>query len=1534
MPLLAGCAGSGGSSPTTTTTGSGSNPPAQSVPVTIATVSPTNIPVGSGDLSLTVTGTGFTSGSVVSVNNAVETTAYVSATQLKATVPAAQLSVGAVLSVGVKSETASVTADPAATALSVDNPVPSLAFISPKAATIGMADTTVTVTGTNFVPGVALAVNGTPRSSTYVSATQMTAQLSAADFTAAGTLPLNVINPKPGGGTSGTSSLAVNNPLPVIASVSPSTIATGAGDTNVTISGQGLLPSTTVLVNGATRPATLADGKITFTLSSKELTAVSTFNVTVSNPLPGGGASNAFTLQVGAPSPTITALSPAAVPVNSAATTVSITGTGFVSGSTVQFNGTTRAGAAYVSSTQMTLPLAASDFTYSGTYSVVVTNPAASGGPSRSSTFTVQALTPVLATITPNALATNSGTYSITATGTNFTASSKLNWNGTQIPTTYSALYNYDPAGNSTYTYTLIGTVSADLLGSAGTASVTVSTPTAAAISNALTVSISNPPVPTVTSLSPNAVPVNADAKLSISGTGFAKSSVAAYKGQPLATTFNSNTSLSVTIPATSLALPGNGAVTVTTPAPGGGISTAVPLTVYVPLVSNNMVFNPVNGLAYLSIPSTGSTVAGNSIVSFDPATGALGTPIFVGSEPGVMAISDDGTTLWVALNGTTAIRQVDLVHAIAGPQYSISAIADYSGFLAAIVVLPGTTNSVAVASGYTLGIYDSGVLRGSTVSVNSVYALQADGTRSELYTGGYNTVQAYTYDGAGLRLKSSGTNNYSNNVASSSFDEMQLAGGKLYTDYGRVFDPESGGQLGTFMLGTTIISGPTLYDSALSQVYVLTSSSGNGSYNNFSQVLLLNPADYSNTGKSFAWNIPYSITTGSGTNTTTGYLNPHRLARWGANGLIVHTKYAIFTAQSNVVKDQSSVSADLSIALTATGGTTTGSTATYTAMVKNAGPQAATDVAVSLQAPSTGTITSAISSVGACPSSNGCTLGTLASGASATITVQVLQTTAGTGTLNAQVQGSSNDASGSNNVATSSVSVTGATYNLVPTIVSLTPNAVKAGSSDTTLTVSGTNFAPGSQVMLGTTALTTTVVSSTQLTATAPTASLTAMTWSPVSVRTPTPGGGSSNTLPFTVFNVTTVGLNHIVYEPYSRKLYASVSSGSSTITGNSVVSIDPATGTFGTPVTFATAPDLLTLSSSGNSIFTTLAVPDNTTVQSVPMGKLDTVQGTAKSFSIAAPNGYYTGFPVQAIAVQPGTENTLAVSRTNVLPTIYDYNPLSNTIAARATTGNYYYGTCIAFLDATHLLSTYGSTVDYLVTAAGLTNVGSFTSPSECFQLSGSTAVSATGRVYTITNSGGTLAGTVVLGSTYNNALPALDTSMGTAFFAGNTSSSSYGNTDGLLSYALSSDLRSDMVNLSIPTIEGSSSFVVKDIVRWGQDGLAMVTSTGHLYLLRGPFVVPQELGTNTAATLTASSATALTAGSGNTLLTLSGTNFQPGVAVTWNGAYRTTTVVDGSHITVAIPTSDLSTAGSGKLVATNPGATSSNALTVTVQ
>jgi hypothetical protein len=155
-----------------------------------------------------------------------------------------------------------------------------------------------------------------------------------------------------------------------------------------------------------------------------------------------------------------------------------------------------------------------------------------------------------------------------------------------------------------------------------------------------------------------------------------------------------------------------------------------------------------------------------------------------------------------------------------------------------------------------------------------------------------------------------------------------------------------------------------------------------------------------------------------------------------------------------------------------------------------------------------------------------------------------------------------------------------------------------------------------------------------------------------------------------------------------------------------------------------------------------------------------------------------------------------------------------------------------------------------------------------------------------------------------------------------------------DGIQAFDQNTFLPTNKTFLNMETIEGNTSYSAVDLIRWGQDGLAALTSSGHLYLLRGAAVVPQLMNQNSTAVLSSSSVTTVALGSGNTLITLTGTNFVPGVAVNWNGSYRTTTIVDATHLTVAIPASDLITAGTGSLTAVNPGAAASSALTITIQ
>ena len=109
-----------------------------------------------------------------------------------------------------------------------------------------------------------------------------------------------------------------------------------------------------------------------------------------------------------APTPALTTLSPNTATAGGPAFPLTVTGSGFVSGSTVQWNGAART-TTFVSATQLTAAIPASDIASPGTANVTVTNPAPGGGTSNSVAFTVQAASSFTLTVS------KSGSGSVTS---------------------------------------------------------------------------------------------------------------------------------------------------------------------------------------------------------------------------------------------------------------------------------------------------------------------------------------------------------------------------------------------------------------------------------------------------------------------------------------------------------------------------------------------------------------------------------------------------------------------------------------------------------------------------------------------------------------------------------------------------------------------------------------------------------------------------------------------------------------------------------------------------------------------------------------------------------------------------------------------------------------------------------------------------------------------------------------------------------------------------------------------------------------
>lgn len=184
----------------------------------------------------------------------------------------------------------------------------------------------------------------------------------------------------------------------------------------------------------------------------------------------------------GNPIPVITTMSPASIYQSNPATTITINGSGFISSSLAYFGfGSAALPTTFVSSTQLKAVIPASDLTQTGSYFIVVTNPAPAGGTSSTSTLTVVGLDPQIQSISPISVVAGTAPGPITLNGTNFQVGSTVLWNGTAIPTTYlnSGQVQAQPTTAE--------------LASAGMAQLSVSNPAPGGLSTPITLNVTYP---------------------------------------------------------------------------------------------------------------------------------------------------------------------------------------------------------------------------------------------------------------------------------------------------------------------------------------------------------------------------------------------------------------------------------------------------------------------------------------------------------------------------------------------------------------------------------------------------------------------------------------------------------------------------------------------------------------------------------------------------------------------------------------------------------------------------------------------------------------------------------------------------------------------------------------------------------------------------------------------------------------------------------------------------------------------------------
>jgi hypothetical protein len=113
--------------------------------------------------------------------------------------------------------------------LTINNPVPVLNSVSPTSTFAGGSDFVLTAVGSNFVPSSVIGWNGSDLATTYVSTSTLSATVPALNIASAGTSSVTIFNSTPGGGTSGSRTFTIIDPVATSFSLSPESATMGAG---------------------------------------------------------------------------------------------------------------------------------------------------------------------------------------------------------------------------------------------------------------------------------------------------------------------------------------------------------------------------------------------------------------------------------------------------------------------------------------------------------------------------------------------------------------------------------------------------------------------------------------------------------------------------------------------------------------------------------------------------------------------------------------------------------------------------------------------------------------------------------------------------------------------------------------------------------------------------------------------------------------------------------------------------------------------------------------------------------------------------------------------------------------------------------------------------------------------------------------------------------------------------------------------------------------------------------------------------------
>lgn len=543
----------------------------------------------SGGYTLTINGTNFLRDSEVRVNGSRRSATFVGATKFTVALSLQELAAaaGTLLVVVVNPPLGGGKSSPASlaiTGISIPaNRAPSLFSITPSVVAVGSPGFLLKASGSGFLSGSVLQLNGRALATTVVNSSQLTATVNASDLTRVARLEVRALNPDSGGEKSSPQTLEVKvkNPDPRIADVTLLPGTTGSSP-QLLISGSNFLSTSAGRVNGNSRSTAFVNGTtLRMTLSSQDLSAAGVLRITVFNPAPGGGVSNTFefvvtdpVIAVSSSLPSIVDIKPKLVGVGAPAFPLIVNGSNFRAGSVIRVNNRLRE-TQFISARQLKTVLLAAEIGVAGAIPVDVITQDAAGGASNSVSLTVKKRNPApqLLNINPDLVNAGGRDFQLQVVGANFVNGSVVKVNGSARSTSFVN------SGELSATI-LAGDISTP--GKLANISASTDQPgggTTQQISLVVTVPVN--PQPSISSITPNLVAEGSAAfKLTLKGQRFIPGSVVRVGNAARPTTFVSGTQLTALIPASDTAMAKSLAIQVFNSEPGGGLSNTASLDV------------------------------------------------------------------------------------------------------------------------------------------------------------------------------------------------------------------------------------------------------------------------------------------------------------------------------------------------------------------------------------------------------------------------------------------------------------------------------------------------------------------------------------------------------------------------------------------------------------------------------------------------------------------------------------------------------------------------------------------------------------------------------------------------------------------------------------------------------------------------------------------------------------------------------------------------------------------------------------------